>query len=162
MKNFLLGAALILGLAMPAAAKNFAVPDKDPAVVLSVPDTWDTEEIAYGYSAWSPGKDVFFSVEFASGANVKGMQKNNETWMKENDINAEIQPQEVEMDFNGIKGQVLRFDTTDANGKTLVDFVIIPAGKQRVVMLTLWGSPEERKKHNAAIDQIMNSVRPIN
>jgi hypothetical protein len=43
-----------------------------------------------------------------------------------------------------------------------VDFVLIPAGNERVIMLTLWGSEAERAKHKAAIDAIMNSVKSIN
>jgi hypothetical protein len=82
--------------------------------------------------------------------------------MKENEIDFSKKPVEREMDFNGISGSVLRYETTDGNGPTIVDFVLLPAGKNRVVMLTLWGSEAERSKHKAAIKSIMDSVRPIN
>ncbi|KAB0264947.1 hypothetical protein [Microvirga brassicacearum] len=162
MKKLLLSFAVLSMLATPLSAKNFAVPDKDPAATLTVPDNWKVEEIEYGFSAQSPGDDVFFSMEYASKKKLDGMMKTNEAWMKDNDIDFSKKPEEREMDFNGISGTVLRYDTTDANGPTLVDFVLLPAGKNRVVMLTLWGSETERKKHKAAITSIMESVRPIN
>jgi hypothetical protein len=162
MKKLLLSFAVLSMLAAPVAAKNFAVPDKDPAATLTVPDNWTIEEIEYGFSARPPGDDVFFSMEYASKKKLDAMMKTNEAWMKENEIDFSKKPVEREMDFNGISGSVLRYETTDGNGPTIVDFVLLPAGKNRVVMLTLWGSEAERSKHKAAIKSIMDSVRPIN
>lgn len=160
MKKLLAAIALMGVLATSAHAKNFAVPDKDPAVTLSVPDNWTTEEIAYGYSAQSPGKDVFFSVEFASARDVEKMLENNETWMKENSIK-KVAPKKAEIPINGIPATVFQFETTDSNGPTTVEFIMMAAGKKRMIMLTLWGSDAEREKHGKAIDSIMSSVKPI-
>ncbi|MBF9234169.1 hypothetical protein [Microvirga alba] len=160
MKKILIGAVLAGLLALPAQARNFAVPDKDPSVTLTVPDTWKVEEITYGYSAQSPGKDVFFSVEYANARDIEAMLDNNEQWMKQNKIK-KVKPQKIEGPLNGIDATVFQFNTTDENGPTQVEFVLLPAGKQRMIMLTLWGSDEERAKHKNAIDAIMNSVKPI-
>lgn len=162
MKKLLLSLAVLSLFATPLAAKNFAVPDKDPAATISVPDNWKIEEIEFGFSAQSPGKDVFFSMEYASAKKLDAMMKTNEAWMKDNEIDFSKTPESKEMDFNGISGSVLRYNTTDQNGPTIVDFVLLPAGKERVIMLTLWGSDTERAKHKDAITSIMNSVKPIN
>ncbi|WP_298962602.1 hypothetical protein [uncultured Methylobacterium sp.] len=162
MKSFLFGAAMLAALAAPAQARNFAVPDKNPAVILSVPDKWDIDEIEYGYSAKSPDGGIFFSVEYADKKKLDGMMAANKKWMKKNKIDANVKTQEREMDFSGTKGEVVRFDTTDANGKTLVDFVFIDGGADQVIMLTLWGSEEERADNKAAVAAIMASVKPIN
>jgi hypothetical protein len=162
MKKLLLSFALLSLFATPLAAKNFAVPATDPAATIAVPDNWKVEEIEFGFSAQSPGDDVFFSMEYASKTKLDAMMKVNEAWMKENEIDFSKKPEEREMDFNGISGSVLRYDTTDQNGPTIVDFVLLAAGKNRVIMLTLWGSNKERDKHAAAIKSIMDSVKPIN
>ncbi|MEH3147613.1 MAG: hypothetical protein PGN34_20210 [Methylobacterium frigidaeris] len=162
MKGYLLGAMMLAALAAPAEARNFAVPDKNPAVTLTVPDKWDIDEIEYGYSAKSPDGGIFFSVEYAGKKKLDSMMAANKKWMKENKIDASVKAQEREMDFGGTKGEVVRFDTTDANGKTLVDFVFLDGGKDQVIMLTLWGSEEERADNKAAIAAIMASVKPIN
>ncbi|WP_210485701.1 hypothetical protein [Microvirga antarctica] len=162
MKKRLLSFAVLCLLATPLSAKNFAVPDKDPAATITVPDTWLIEEIEYGFSARSPDKDVFFSMEYASAKKLDAMMATNEEWMRDNEIDFSMKPENREMDFNGISGSVLHYETTDGNGPTKVDFVLLPAGKSRVIMLTLWGSTEERAKHATAIQSIMNSVKPIN
>jgi hypothetical protein len=145
---------------MPAQARNFAVPDKDPSVVLNVPDTWKVEKIDYGYSATSPGDDVFFSVEFAHARKVEAMLDANDQWMKESKIK-KVKPEKVEGTFNGIEATIFQFNTTDENGPTVVEFILLPAGKERMIMLTLWASDKERAKHKTAIDGIMSSVKSI-
>jgi hypothetical protein len=147
--------------AAPALARNVAVPANDPAALLTVPDNWKFEEIEYGYSAMSPGKDVYFSVEYAGKNKVDAMMNANTAWMKENGIDASVKAQKTEMDFGGLPGTVFTFDTKDENGPTKVDFVMLPGGKNRLIFLTLWGSAEERQKHSAEIDRIMNSVKAI-
>jgi hypothetical protein len=156
-----LGAALVILLAGPALARNIAAPAKDPVATVTVPDSWKFEEIDYGYSAVSPGKDVFFSVEYANKNKIDAMMANNEAWMKENGIDGSVTPAKSEMDFGGLSGTVFRFDTKDADGPTRVDFVVLPSGKDRVIFLTLWGSSDERKKHSDEVEAIMKSVKAI-
>lgn len=157
-------AALILMaglLAGPAFAKNFAVPAKDPAATISIPDSWKTEEIEYGISAYSPGKDVFFSVESADEKTVDAMMKTNAEWLKENKIDMTVPVQKVEKSFNGLKGTVYHRVTKDEDGPTNVDFVVIPLSKNRVLFLTLWASDDEYKKHQAEFDGMIASLKPI-
>jgi hypothetical protein len=161
MKKLLLSASILVLLASPAYARNIAVPANDPAATVTVPDSWKFNEIDYGYSAESPGKDVFFSVEYAGKNKIDAMMANNQAWMKENGIDGSVKPTKVEMSFGGLQGTVFRFDTNDENGPTRVDFVLLPGGKDRVIFMTLWGSEEERKKHSDDVDAIMNSVKPI-
>jgi hypothetical protein len=165
LKRLAVIAALVIGASslnlQGVWAKNFAVPDKNPAVTLSIPDSWKIEEIEFGYSATSPGKDVFFSVEFASAGKVDTMMKNNEKWMKENAIKM-VTPKKVEAPINGIPATIFQFETTDGNGQTTLEFIMFSGGNNRMVMLTIWGSDAERTKHGKDIDAIMTSLKPIN
>jgi hypothetical protein len=162
MKKLLLGAALAAALVMPAWAKNLAVPADDPAVTLSIPNSWTMQEIDFGYSATSPEKDVAFYVEYAAGKRLKAMTDLNKEWLKENSIKTVGEPQELELDFNGVKGSVLKYKAKDENGPTNVNFAFIPAGKDRVIMLTIWGSDEEQAKVGKDLDSILGSIKPIN
>lgn len=146
---------------VPALAKNFAVPDKNPAITLTVPNNWKTQEIEYGYSARPPDEAIFFSVEFASARNIDKMMATNEAWMKENEIK-QVKPIQAEIPINGIPSTVFQFRTTDANGPTKVDFILMPAGNERVIMITVWGNDEERETHAKALDDIFGSIKPIN
>ena len=159
MKSILHAALLVTALAAPAMARTFPVPPDTPAITVTTPDNWKVREIDYGFSASSPGDDVYFSVEYASGDKAVGkMMDDNESWMKENKIKS-VKPNVEAGKINGVDIKHYEFDTTDENGKTLVDFFLIPAGSS-LAMLTFWGSEEERNKHQNEIVSIMNSVRP--
>ena len=160
MKKLVL-AVLIVFASGSAFAKNFAFPAKNPTATISIPDTWKTEEITYGYSAKSPDEDVFFSVEYATGARVEKMLANNTAWMKENKITSTREPVEKTIQIDGIEAKLLTVIGKDENGPTIVDFVFMPAGENRLIMLTLWGSEDERKANAADIAAIESSVKAI-
>lgn len=162
MKKSLLALVLATCLVAPVSARNFAAPAKNPVITVTVPDKWKTEEIDFGYSARSPDGDIFFSVEYASAKKIDALMDTNTKWMKENKINFNIKPEKLKMNFGGVEGEVLHYVTTDENGPTIVDFVLLPGGKDTMIMVTLWGSEEERKANGPDIDGIMNSIKPIN
>eukprot|EP01037_Dinobryon_pediforme_P031282 gene31282-35699_t len=132
MKKLLLAVAMVIATS-PAFAKNFAVPAKDPIATIAIPDTWETEEIQYGYSAKPPSHDAFFSVEYATGARVDKMLKLNDEWLKENNIKADREPVQKAISIDGIESQLLTVIGKDEDGPTIVDFVFIPAGKDRLI-----------------------------
>ena len=159
MMRVLHAALLVAALAGPAMARTCPVPPDTPAITVTTPDKWKVREIDYGFSAMSPGEDVYFSVEYAKGDKaVEKMMSDNEAWMKENNIKS-VKPSIEAGKINGVDIKHYEFDTTDDNGKTLVDFFLIPAGNS-LAMLTFWGSVEERNKHQDEIVGIMNSIRP--
>lgn len=149
-------------LAGPAQARNIAVPEKDPAALVTVPDKWTTEEIEYGYSAKSPDGDVFFSVEYARGTALDKMMANNDAWLKENKIKPKGDATKKDINLGGLDATIYSYNARDPNGDTIVDFVVFPAGKGRVVLLTLWASEEEREANKADILSIQKSVKAIN
>ncbi len=157
-------AATLLALSLSAFAvdaKNFAIPPKNPAMTMNIPDNWKVEEIEYGFSAVSPGRDVFFSVEYVTANKIDTLMEANKKWMKEQKIKM-VEPKQIEAPINGIPSTIFTFDTTDDSGPTTLDFIMMPGGDKRLVLLTLWGSTAERKKHGAAIDAMMSSIKPIN
>jgi hypothetical protein len=159
MKSVLHATLVVVALTVPAMARTFPIPVGAPAITVTTPDNWKVKEIEYGFSAMSPGDDVYFSVEYASGdKTVEKMMNDNECWMKENKIKP-VKPNVEEGKINGVDIKHYEFDTTDDNGKTLVDFFLVPAGKS-LAMLTFWGSEAERNKHQDEIVSIMNSVKP--
>jgi len=51
MKKLALALTVLCALVTSAAAKTFRVPRKNPAVSVSITDSWKTEEIDFGYNA---------------------------------------------------------------------------------------------------------------
>lgn len=112
--------------------------------------------------AKSPDGDVFFSVEYAAGARLQRMLANNDAWLKENKIKQTGEPVQQEFEFGGLPSKMIKYIATDENGDTEVDFIIIPAGEGRVIMLTLWASKAERAANKADLDIIQHSFKSIN
>jgi hypothetical protein len=161
LQKFILVAAFSALLAGPAVARNLAFPADNPAATVTVPDNWKTDEIEYGYSAMSPDKDVFFSLESAGKNKVDAMMANNKQWMKENGIDGSVQPKVSEGKFGGLPAKLYEFDTKDENGPTTVEFILMPAEHERLLFVTLWGSEEERGRHTKEIDAITSSFKAI-
>ena len=143
-------------------AKNLAVPAKDPIATLSIPDTWEMDEIDYGYSAASPDGAVNFYVEFASAARIDNLFAANDKWMKENSIKQKAKAEEKEIEIGGLPAKIFTYQATDEDGDTVIDFVVLPGGKGRMILLTLWGSQEERESNKADIVSIQKSIKAIN
>ncbi|KRE16985.1 hypothetical protein ASE63_14895 [Bosea sp. Root381] len=156
----LVAAVAALLFIMPAAAKNFAIPDKNPSITLSIPDSWSTKEIEYGYEARPKDEAVYLSVEFTDVRGVDKMMANNEKWMKDNQIK-QVKPIQADMPINGINSTIFQFRTTDSNGPTKVDFVMMPASNNRMILITVWGNDEERATHEKALDAIFGSIKAI-
>jgi hypothetical protein len=162
MRTILLAATILcLTHATAALAKNFAVPEKNPAATLSIPDNWKIEKIEYGYSAKPEDDSLFFSVEYAGASRIGKMLDNNSEWMKENHIRPKGAPVEKEIEVGGLSGKLLHFEATDDEGDTLVDFLFVN-GNGRLIMFTLWGSEEALQAHQADVETIESSLKAIN
>lgn len=154
--------ALALGLvAFPAFAKNFAVPAKNPTITITLPDSWSTDEIEYGFQARPKDEGIFFSVESANARQIDKMLSDTQAWMRDNKIKA-VEPIKADMKINGIDSSIFQFRTADENGPTTVDLILMPASNNRVMMLTVWGNNEERETHAKALDSIFGSIKSIN
>jgi len=145
--------ALSAALMVPAMGKDYAVSKKNPAIVLTIPDSWKVESIDYGFKAASAGDDVYFYLESTPAKGVDKMMALNDEGMKEQAKVTEVN--------NPVKAKIFNFKAHDKDGPTNVSFTLIPS-KDGVIMLTLWGSDEEQRKHNAEIDKIFGSIRAAN
>jgi hypothetical protein len=161
-KRLMIAGAVLCAALVPGMAKNMAVPTNDPIATLTIPDTWDMEQIDYGYSAEAPDGTVKFYVEYASAARLDKMFATNDEWMEENSIKPKGKAVEKEMELGGLPAKIFTYQATDENGDTIVDFVVMPGGKGRTILLTLWGSQEEREANKADIIAIQSSIKAIN
>jgi hypothetical protein len=162
LKKLMIAGMFLCAAIAPGFAKNLAVPAKNPAATLTIPDNWEMDEIEYGYSAASPDGAVNFYVEYASASRVDNLFAANDKWMKENSIKPKAKAEEKEIEIGGLPAKVFTYQATDEDGDTVIDFVVMPAGKDRMILLTLWGSQEDRDSNKADIVTIQKSIKAIN
>jgi hypothetical protein len=160
MRLFCTAVALTLSFAAPAWARNFAFPPSNPTATVSIPDTWKTEAVEYGFEARSPDNDVYLSIETASAKAMNKMLADNMAWMKRNKISVTGKPKENDINLGGLQGKMQIFPAKDENGETQV-MLIYAESDQRLIFITLWASEDEQKSNDKDINTIMNSIKTI-
>jgi hypothetical protein len=159
MRGVALGSLLALTGAGTAWAKEIVLPEKNPAVTLTIPDDWKTEVRDTEVVSTSPDGDVSFEVGFETRADRDSLVKDKVSFLRKQKVNLSIKPVEQAMDFGGTPARVQRYRTTDKYGKTIVDLVTLDASRDRALLMTIWGSEDQRQANEAALDTIMKSVR---
>lgn len=161
-RRFVLAACFAVLSTASLEARNYVFPEKNPTATVVIPDSWDANEIEFGYTASSPDEDIVFTVETASSSRLDRMIEQNMQWLKEQDVVPKGKPKEEQITINGISATLYTYDATDPDGDTIFEFVIFPAGQGRVVLMSLWGSEEARAENKVDIDSIITSIKPIN
>ncbi|CAO4180930.1 hypothetical protein AFFFEF_03700 [Methylorubrum extorquens] len=159
MRGVALGSLLALTGAGTAWAKEIVLPEKNPAVTLTIPDDWKTEVRDTEVVSTSPDGDISFEVGFETRADRDSLVKDKVSFLRKQKVNLSIKPVEQAMDFGGTPARVQRYRTTDKYGKTIVDLVTLDASRDRALLMTIWGSEDQRQANEAALDTIMKSVR---
>jgi hypothetical protein len=160
-KKMMLAVAMVATLAIPAIAKNLAIPEKNPAITLTIPDSWELIEADFGYSAVSEDEEVIFSIESASGARIDKLFEASEKWMADQEIVPKGKAIEQEVSIGGIPAKVFTYDATDAEGDTVIEFVMLPAGTNRLILITMWASDKARAANKADITALLSSIKAI-
>lgn len=159
LRGVALGSLLALTGAGTAWAKDIVLPEKNPAVTLTIPEDWKTEVRDTEVVSTSPDGDVSFEVGFETRADRDSLVKEKVSFLRKQKVNLSIKPVEQAMDFGGTPARVQRYRTTDKYGKTIVDLVTLDASRDRALLMTIWGSEDQRQANEAALDTIMKSVR---
>ena len=158
MKRWIVGAALFAGLAAPAFAKGIVLPAKEPAVTATMPDDWDTSVYETEIASVSADGDIVVNIATDSKSRLDSLIKDSKAYLTKNKVKLVGKPTEQTIDFNGTPGQVLRYQATDKNGKAIIDFVTLDASRNRAVLVTVWGSEDDRATNETALSAIMKSV----
>jgi hypothetical protein len=162
LRNVMFASAILVAALVPSYAKDLTVPAKDPVASISIPDSWDIDDIDFGYAAASPDEEMKLYVEYANASRVDKMLELNDQWMKEQEITPKGKPVEEDGSIGGLPAKMLTYAATDSDGDTIVEFVLLPGGKGRLILLTLWGSKEARAENQADIQAITASIKAIN
>lgn len=144
-----------------AQAKNLAFPEKDPVATIVIPDQWKTVAIEYGWETKSPNDDIYFSIEYGREKTFDKIVDGNEKWMRDNKITIKSDVNKNPINLGGLAGEILTYQAVDENGPTYLSFIVLNGGK-RLILMTLWGSEEEFKANDKAVNAMMDSIKLIN
>lgn len=159
MKYGLLTFALLASFAIPADAKDYALPVKSPAVTLTLPDNWNVSAEGNEINSVAADGYLVFNIAYGDRSDVETLLKDSKAYLKKAKVNLNIKPVAVTLDVAGSPARVQRYVTTAGSEKTIVDFVTVDASRDRIVLITIWGTKDEREANEAALSAVMGSIK---
>jgi hypothetical protein len=158
-RGFLIGFGLLLTVTC-VSAKNYAFPVKNPVGTIVLPDNWKITSIDRGLEAKSSHDDVYFSIENANNKNIDKIMKEMVEWLKENKIEITKEGDEIERDFGGLAGFIMKNEAKDENGPTTITWIVVKKDGVGAIM-TFWASEEEMAAHKDEVNKIVASIKAI-
>lgn len=150
-------------MTVSAQAKTMKLPnDEKPVATITMPDSWDPDEIENGVAGESGDEAVYLAAVAVSSK--KGMDAEiDDTFKMLKEHNVELDQsskKENKFKVNGIDAEELLFQGKDEDGPTAVSICFVPM-KDSVIVLTYWVTTKEEAKHQAEVGQIVNSLKPV-
>ena len=164
LKNFSLktlaaASILALGLASTAMAETYVLPNGKPLVSITIPESWESTEIAKGVEATSPDEGVYIAAEIVETNKVDVAIKEAVKYLIDNG---------VEIDQSSMAKKDTKFGTFDAievdwtgkdeDGPTQVSVSIVILSETKSMFLTYWASPEAGKANANDLNAIASSI----
>jgi hypothetical protein len=160
MKSLIFAALFALSLPFAAHAKTYPIPDEDPVATVTLPDSWDADDLDDGVEVTSPDEAVYVAVEAADLLDVKSATVEAFKFFDEKGITIDKSSQkEHEFEVGGMKAFELGFKGKDEDGPTNVSITVVTVSEKKVLMITYWASDEGEKNNADGLSKIINSIQ---
>ena len=166
MRRILLAATVLLaGTAASltaASAKQYQLPDANPAVSITLPDDWKPEDIDKGVQANSPDEETYVAIETAPKKDVDALIKDDIEFLVKNGVTLDTSTQkQQDSTINGIPVSFLHWDGKDKDGPTSVTLVIAGVTDNLLMLMTSWATPKGDKSNGPAMEKILSSMKKM-
>lgn len=150
---------LLASFTLPAEAKTYALPAKSPAITLTIPDNWNVTAEQNEINSVASDGYLVVNVAYGDRSDLENLIRETRAYLKKGKVDLSVKPVAVTLDVGGTPAQVQRYTTTAGSEKTIVDFVTVDASRDRVVLITIWGTKDERTANEATLSAVMNSIK---
>jgi hypothetical protein len=159
----LLAAVVSIVLAAPALAATHNIPDDNTLVTVVVPDKgWTASKIARGIEVSDADDEVYLAIEGVDGNNATETVAAAVGYLNRQGV--AVDPA-TKTEKEGKLGEFPVYDLgwkgKDKDGDVLVHLTIINITPQRGVLFTYWASPKGDKQHDAAIGDMVKSIKKV-
>jgi hypothetical protein len=160
MKTMMLAAAVSYGLVAPALAKTFELPDANPAVTVTLPNSWKPSEVEKGVEATSADGETYVAAETATAKGMEKLIDEDIEFLTAQGVTIDKSTQQTQdTTANGIPVSFLHWKGKDKDGPTAVTLGIFGVSDNLVLLLTAWSSPLGDKKHGDELTAILQSIK---
>ena len=159
MKTLGLIAALGCLLSLPAAAKTFDLPDDNPAVKVTLPNSWKPREVEHGVEATSPDGETYVAMETATAKAMEQLIDEDIRFLSDQGVKIDKSSQQTkDTTLNGMNVSFLHWTGKDKDGPTAVTLGIFGVSDNLVLLMTAWSSPDGDKLHGDELTSVLDSV----
>lgn len=149
-------------MTVSARAKTMKLPDDEhPVATITMPDSWEPDEIENGVAGQSDDEAVYLAAVVVNS--TKGMDAEIEDtfkMLKEHGVELDqSSKKENKFKVNGADAEELLFQAKDEDGPAAVSITFVPM-KDSVVVLTYWVTTEKEAAHQAEVGKIVASLKP--
>ncbi|MDB5523185.1 MAG: hypothetical protein JWM58_948 [Rhizobium sp.] len=162
MKNFVLAttAALLLATSAQAAEMNF--PSDAPVATITIPDSWNPKETETGIDATSDDNSIYLAVDVADAKDTDAVVKDAVEYLAGQGVT--VDQKTAKQTAGMLNGMVLtnvNWDGTDKDGPVTIGLAAAAANAEKVLVITYWGTKGEQEKNDAAMTDIVKSLKPV-
>jgi hypothetical protein len=145
-----------------ASAKTYSIPDPNPVAVITMPDDWDSTEIAKGVESTSEDETVYVAVEVTELKDAAQAIGEAVVWLKSKGVVVDQATQEKKpFSINGLEGVQVLWTGKDEDGPTQVSLTLVQVTETKGLILTYWASPEGEKENLKDLSSIINSLKAL-
>lgn len=162
MKRLSICALLSCALVATAFAKTYKLPEDGPAVSITVPDSWETDEIEDGIESTSEDGEIYFYAEMTDADNVKEAMTEGVKYLQGKGVTVDADSaKDHEGKVNGLDVVGVSWSGKDEEGPARISLSVVVLNNEKGLLLVYWGSPEGEKKNQADLSKISNSIKKL-
>ena len=161
MKTAAFATIAILLAAGSAYAGEIKFPSDAPVASVTFPDGWGEKETDSGIDATAPDESIYLSVDVAEPKDTNQTVTDAVTWLKENGVTVDTATaKESKGKLNGMEAVNVDWDGTDKDGPVSISLAAVAVTADKVLVVTYWGTKGEQEANAAAMNSIINSLKP--
>ena len=159
--------ALCLGVALlanNASAGTFKIPKEKPVVSVTIPDSWEPEEIDDGIQCESPDQVATMVFEVTPEKGVKELIDASIDWlMTDHKVDVDEKSQTTkDFESGGLSWKRVSWDgKSEEHGDATVGFLFTEVAKGQILAVTYWITKKDMEKQTDQIVKIYESVKKI-
>jgi hypothetical protein len=160
MRRLAVAALFAFCLPLAAQAKTYAIPSSDAIATVTLPDSWDADELDDGVEVTSNDETVYAAIEAVDLLDVKAATVEAIKFFDEKGIKIDASTQkETDFEVNGMKAFELGWKGKDHDGDTTVSITVIGVSEKKMLMITFWGSEEGQSANIEGLKKIISSIQ---
>ena len=141
-------------------AKEYKVNKEEPIATITLPDDWKVEQEAASLDARTKEEGIILFAWTDSSETVDASIKECDEYLEKEGVKLDKKTMvKTEAELNGMKVIDVSFDGKDKEGDCKVSFTVIHVTDKEAVSLLYWASPEEEKKHEKELGEIIHSIK---